>query len=78
MTAPVDAAEEARAFVAANRHRLKSRWFSEIKYCGDYIAHSWSSRIVRATVYAYFVVGPTLEVIIDLAKYAMWGYSHGR
>ena len=69
-------AEEARVFVAANRRRLKSGWFCEFKYWKDYIAQGWSSRIVRATVYAYFVVGPTLEVIIDIAKFAVWRFTH--
>jgi hypothetical protein len=69
-------AEEARAFVTANRRRLKSGWFSEFKYCKYYIAQGWSSRIVKATVYAYFVVGPTLEVIIDIAKFAVWRFTH--
>jgi hypothetical protein len=69
-------AEEARAFVAANRQRLKSGWLSEFKYWKYYIAQGWSSRIVRATVYSYFVVGPTLEVIIDIAKFAVWRLRH--
>ena len=68
--------EEARAFVAENRHRLKSRWFSELNYCVDYIAHFWNwSRSIRAAVYAYFVIGPTLTMIIDVAKYVFWRCS---
>jgi len=59
-------AEEARAFVAANRHRIvRDNLFVQWPYYFDIVC---DSPILRAVI-GGLAVGQTLEIVIDLVRY---------
>jgi hypothetical protein len=70
-------ADEARAFVAANRRRLKSGWYCEFKYWQEYIAVLRNDSLCRACYYG-FIVGPIVTTIIDMIRFAIWSGGHER